>query len=123
MACPLFIPTTPLGETGLVMAPLGDLFGGHCSADPGAAIDPDTLRRCCNFGYARGHCARADKSEADAVRLLVRGERGNVVEIAWSVERDHHPVAVGIIEIEAGSCSPGDAPRCSVSKTGPDSGA
>lgn len=100
MACPLFIPTSPLGELVAVAAPLGDLYGGHCSADPAAEIEPEILRRYCNFGYARGFCARAAGSEADAVRLLVRGERGSLVEIAWAVERDHHPVAVGVMEVE-----------------------
>ena len=50
-------------------------------------IEPETLRRYCNFGYARGHCARATESDADAVRLLVKAERGGVVGISrgpWS---------------------------------------
>ena len=99
MACPLFIPTNSLGELVAIAAPLGDLYGGHCSADPAADIEPDTLRRYCNFGYARRFCARAGGSEADAVRLLVRGERGSLVQVAWALERDHHPVAVGVIEV------------------------
>ena len=102
MACPLFIPSTPLGELVSVATPLGDLYCGNCAADPAAFIDPDTLRRYCNFGYARGHCERAARSDADAVRLMVRADRGNVVEIAWAVERNHHPVAVGNMEIEPG---------------------
>jgi len=107
MACPLFIPSKPLGELVSVATPLGDLYGGNCAADPHALIEPDTLRRYCNFGYARGYCERAGQSDADAVRLMVRSEhrnadRGNVVEIAWAVERDHHPVAVGNMEIESG---------------------
>lgn len=101
MACPLFIPTTPLGELVSVATPLGDLYAGNCAADPQASIDPDTLRRYCNFGYARGHCARATQSDADAVRLMVRAERGNLVEIAWAVESNHHPVAVGNMEIDS----------------------
>lgn len=92
MACPLFIPSSPLG----------DLYGGSCAADPSVAIEAETLRRYCNFGYARGHCARAAQSDADAVRLLVRGARGSIVEISWAVERNHHPVAVGSVEIDTG---------------------
>jgi len=103
MACPLFIPGFPLGDLVSVAAPLGDLHGGSCAADPAAVVEPETLRRYCNFGYARGHCARASQSDSDAVRLLVRGERGSVVEIAWAVERNHHPVAVGTLEIETGA--------------------
>ncbi len=105
MACPLFIPLSPLGEITTIAAPLGDLHEGRCSADVSANIRPEILRRCCNFGYARSQCERAAQSEADAVRLLVRAERGTTVEVAWAIERNHHPVAVGVIEIETGSAA------------------
>jgi hypothetical protein len=100
MACPFFIPTAPLGDLVSIAPPLGDFFDGHCAADLSASIDVEILRRHCNFGYARGCCERAARSEADAVRLMVRGQRGSVVEIAWSIERNHHPVAVGRIDVE-----------------------
>lgn len=107
MACPLFVPTSPLGELVSRAAPLGDIYCGSCSAEPEVPIEPDTLRRFCNFGYARGQCARAAQSEADAVRLLIRADDGHAVEVAWSIERDHHPVAVGVeivqISVEAAS--------------------
>ena len=106
MACPLFVPSSPLGDLVSIAAPLGDLYAGHCSADPAAPVDPDTLRRFCNFGYARGHCERAAQSEADAVRLLVRADDGQAVEVAWSVERDHHPVAVGVESVQIGVDGP-----------------
>jgi hypothetical protein len=109
MACPLFIPHAPLGELIAVAPPLGDLYDGACQADPAAAIDPETLRRHCNFGYARGHCERARQSDADAVRLLVKGERGNLVDVAWAIERNHHPVAVGTLAVEADTLA---APPC-----------
>ena len=107
MACPLFIPNAPLGELVAAATPLGDLYGGQCAADRSAVIETDTLRRCCNFGYARGCCLRAETSNADAVRFMVRAARGSTVDIAWAVERNHHPVAVGCMEIEAGR-APGD---------------
>ena len=109
MACPLFIPSTPLGELVSIPTPLGDLYCGHCAAEPSATIDPGILRRYCNFGYARGHCERAAQSDSDAVRFLVRGARGSIVEIAWSIERDHHPVAVGNMEIETAEIGIGPA--------------
>lgn len=102
MACPLFIPSTPLGELVSGAVPLGDLHGGSCAAEPDVAADAETLRRYCNFGYARGHCERASQSDADAARFMVRAARGHVVEIAWALERNHHPVAVGTIEIDTG---------------------
>jgi len=100
MACPLFIPSAPIGDLIAIAPPLGDLFDGQCAADPSASIEGEVLRRYCNFGYARGCCERAAGSEADAVRLMVRGQHGSVVEIAWSIERNHHPVAVGRIDVE-----------------------
>src|ERR1035437_2028364 len=102
MAFPLFIPSSPLGQLVSIAMPLGDLYGGECAADTSAVITPETLRRYCNFGYARGHCERASQSDADAARFLVKAERGGVVEIAWAVERNHHPVAVGTMEIAPG---------------------
>ena len=91
-----------------VATPLGDLYGGQCAAELTGVIDPETLRRYCNFGYARGHCPRAAQSDADATRFMVRSAQGSVVEIAWAVERNHHPVAVGRMEIETAGPVAGD---------------
>ncbi len=104
MACPLFIPTTRLtgfSVPGLadLQAPLGDLYNGSCAAEPTTNIDPDILGHYCNFGRARAHCPRAEQSDADAVRFLVKGEKDGTVQVAWAVERDHHPVAVGVAEV------------------------
>lgn len=108
MACPLFIPSSPLGDLVTIAAPLGDLYAGHCAADPTAGLDGDRLRRHCNFGYARTFCERAAQADADAVRVLVRGDNGHAVEVAWAMERDHHPVAVGIemVGVVTGETSP-----------------
>jgi len=75
--------------------PLTGIFLGECSADSGAVIPPDTLRHCCNPGHARAMCARAAAIETDAVQLLVTSDHEGVIEIAWAMERNHHPVAVG----------------------------
>jgi hypothetical protein len=40
--------------------------------------------------------------EADAAQFLIRSHDGGVIEVAWSLERNHHPLAVGLIEIAAG---------------------
>ena len=99
MSCPLFMPSSPLGELVSIPTPLGDLYDGHCAADPTAVIAPEMLRHHCNFGHARGLCERAITSEADAARFLVKSDSGSLVEIAWAVERNHHPIATGTIEI------------------------
>jgi hypothetical protein len=84
--------------------PLTGVFTGECSADPGATIPPDMLRQCCNAGYARDVCARAASAQADAAAFLVKSDREGIVEVAWAVEKNHHPVAVGTLWI-----SPADA--------------
>jgi hypothetical protein len=76
--------------------PLGDFYGGECAAQPGTLVAIDMLHQCCNVGYARAVCSRAAKSDADAVRFLIKRASGNAIEVAWSLERNHHPVSVGI---------------------------
>jgi hypothetical protein len=93
MACPLFLPASPL-------TPLSDLYGGECAAEAGALIPVDTLRQCCNAGYARESCKRAAQSDADAFRFLIKANRDGVVDVAWSSERNHHPVAVGTLIVD-----------------------
>jgi hypothetical protein len=88
MACPLFLPLSPLGD-------FEDIYGGACAAQPSATIPVETLRRCCNAGYAREACTHAAQADADAFRFLIRSNRDGVVAVAWSSERDHHPLAVG----------------------------
>jgi hypothetical protein len=87
MACPLFLPE------------LSDPCKGQCAGDPAAIIPADTLRHWCTTGYARGVCERAAGSDADAMRFLVKSNRGGTVEVAWAIERNHHPVAVGSFEV------------------------
>ncbi len=91
MACPLFLPSERLGATRY--------FEGRCAADPLLAIPVDTLKNCCNPGYARDTCERAAQAEADAFRFLVKSRSYGTAEVAWTAERDHHPVAVGILSL------------------------
>jgi hypothetical protein len=104
MSCPLFLPGLPLGDFAPAGMPLGDVYGGVCAAErsSGAVPEPignDKLRRCCNVGYARSTCERAQDSPADAARFLVKSDRDGIVEVAWSLECNHHPVAVGTLEV------------------------
>lgn len=111
MACPLFIPSKPLGGIAPRTVTLGDLYGGSCDADRSAVIPDETLRDCCNPGYARDRCQRADKHHADAVRFLIRVKNFKGLEIAWSEEKNHHPVEVGLLHLASLS---GPAPEASV---------
>jgi hypothetical protein len=97
MACPLFLPSSPLAGFAAEASPFSDFYGGGCKAQPAALIPVDTLRRCCNAGYARTACDHAAQSDADAFRFLIKSHRDGVVGVAWSIERDHHPVAVGTL--------------------------
>jgi hypothetical protein len=97
MACPLFLPASSLSANS--MMPLNDLYGGECAAEIGVLIPVDVLRRCCNAGYARDSCPRAAQSDSDAFRFLVKSHRDGVVDVAWSSERNHHPVAVGNLAV------------------------
>ena len=95
MGCPLFLPSSH--------------FEGYCDADREAPVPPETVRSCCNPGYARGLCARAAEIEADAFRFLIGKRSFEGIEVAWSIERDHHPVAVGTLsltEARAGAATP-----------------
>ncbi len=91
MPCPFFLPSIPAREF-----------------DAGICLSGDSLRDCCATGYGRGQCHHAAQSDADAVRFLVKREHNGAVEVAWSMERDHHPVAVGIKTIKPGAAQDED---------------
>jgi hypothetical protein len=110
MSCPLFLPASPLGDFMPAGMPLGDVYGGTCAAASGAALPDDKIRRCCNVGYARATCEQARLSPADAARFLVKADRGGTVEVAWSLERHHHPVAVGTLQVAVGATDAAAAP-------------
>jgi hypothetical protein len=97
MACPLFLPDAR-------PAPLTDLHNGECASQPGAVLGPDLLHSC-NHGYARDTCERAAQSDSDAFRFLIRANHGGVIDVAWSSERNHHPVAVGTLSLTAAAPS------------------
>ncbi len=99
MPCPLFLPSHPLGEINPGASPLGDLFTGVCQGDPAYAIPREMLRKGCNYGYAREHCALAKQAEADSFCFVIARGGAASVTVRWSQERDHHPVAVGEIEV------------------------
>jgi hypothetical protein len=99
MPCPFFAPTARVKEFAEDAWPLGALFEGRCAANPQAEVPDEMQRRCCNIGYARRQCHAADAHEADAIRFLIRRVTGASVEVAWSTEHDHHPVAVGTLEV------------------------
>jgi hypothetical protein len=107
MACPLFVPASPL-------APLDEMYGGYCFVQPQTPIPIEMLRVCCNIGYARGVCQHAAHSNVDAFRFIVKAKRDGVITVAWSSERDHHPVAVGTLLL-AGNPRTEDPLECQAS--------
>ncbi len=104
MACPFFLPRAPLDG-------FSDVYGGECAAESRATIPAGTLRTCCNHGYGRDICARAAQSDSDAFRFAIKANRSGAVDVAWSSERNHHPVAVGTLTVDGGTRDNGPLER------------
>jgi hypothetical protein len=79
--------------------PLTGLFAGECAACPGTLVPIDRLRDCCNPGHARTSCPQAATIDPDAAQFLVTSDRDGVIEVSWAIEKNHHPVAVGTLQI------------------------
>jgi hypothetical protein len=83
------------------MLPLGDSWAGVCRAVPDRPWRPNEtiLRPLCNFGYARGNCARFPVEDGpDAVRFTISRDDAAGLRLYYVVERDHHPFAHGPFE-------------------------
>lgn len=92
--------------------PLGDLWSGVCTADPAMPVRPDelTLSDSCNMGYARGRCPRFPVAAgADAVRFCISRDSGDLVQVMYAIEQDHHPLAHGTVEYARSSGTFGTA--------------
>ncbi len=106
MACPYFYPTERFVGVTLwphpARLPLGDGFAGCCAANPSDGFSPaeNTLKECCNLGYARRCCDRFPQEGADAVRFTVSSERDAIIRVWYVLERDHHPYANGALEYD-----------------------
>ena len=98
MACPYFLPVTPLAGSAPA-SPLGAVFAGSCAAAPETEPNEVLLRTGCNHGYARAFCPHAAASQADAARFRIKSHHAGVIEVAWSHEKDHQPVAVGVLSL------------------------
>ena len=95
--CPLFLPATA--------APLTGVFSGECSANPGGALSDDMIRECCNRGYARSACTCAATVDGDSICFLVKSDHDGIVDVAWALERDHHPLSVGAVSVNGAPAS------------------
>jgi len=78
---------------------LGAIFTGSCHSDGSAHASEELVRDGCNTGYARNRCLHAAALDVDAVRFRIQSHAKGVIQIAWSSERDHHPVAVGTLQL------------------------
>jgi hypothetical protein len=80
--------------------PLGDTWSGTCHADAASPFTPDenALSHLCNMGYARGTCAHFPENQTcDALRFLIVSDRDQMIQVAYSMERDHYPKAHGTL--------------------------
>lgn len=95
MACPYFFPLERLTTwQPSAVLPLGDPWTGTCRSESDCEYQPADmdLRESCNFGYARGKCARFPRQAGpDAVRFAVRGGQDGALQILWVREMDHRP--------------------------------
>ena len=116
MACPWFLPRTPIRERrGAVAqrAPLGELWTGMCRA-PGqepAAIG-ETLCNPCNTGYAGRACSRFPQDgPADAVRFHVTSDKADELLLQYVFERQWWPAGHGVLQysVTRGEVSPAAA--------------
>src|SRR5262249_21157266 len=117
MACPCFDPGERLPGRG---GSLGDLYTGLCrAAESVKQPDEHTVAERCNLGYARGRCAHfpAD-APSDAVRFSVAKHEPQAIRIRYSLERDHRPVANGVLEYSPAAASFVDAPDAAVGRLG-----
>jgi hypothetical protein len=75
--------------------PLVDPWYGVCEAENGPwTPGEETLKECCNAGYARGRCARFPAAAPhDAVRFTA-GAGG---EILYVLEKDYSPAGHGTV--------------------------
>jgi hypothetical protein len=111
MACPYFVPQTPLAKAAAAFPrPLGDAWLGLCCANSpavAAATEQEQLEWC-NMGYASGKCARFVPGGPDAVRFSIAADSGSRVRLLWCAERGHLPFAHGALEYDrdTGALSP-----------------
>ena len=62
--------------------------------------DSETVRDLCNYGYARGRCARFPGGDsADAVRFAIGSDDQTLVVIRYAIERDHYPLDQGELSL------------------------
>jgi hypothetical protein len=100
MACPFFLPDTPM-EAELWphrrRLPLGDGWRGQCAT--GVSPGEEQLREFCNLGYAKKCPHLPAQREADAVRFSVHSE-GARVTVDYICEREHRPGRRGSLEFD-----------------------
>ncbi len=102
MACPYFRPTKPRpwrDWPGKLRPPLGEAYRGECLAGAEAFLPADDRLECCNLGYAAGQCPLFPTTKGpDAVRFAIALDRDGLIQINYSIERDHLPFQQGVIE-------------------------
>ena len=103
VACPYFRPVAIMAPARWTNPPrlsLLDAFDGVCEAGTDAgAPDDETLKECCNTGYARGRCERFPADAPwDAVRFTATGAGG----FRYVFEKDYAPAESGSVETATG---------------------
>lgn len=108
MACPYFLPVERMTEDlwpHRRRLPLGDGWGGRCTAASDAILSLDELRDCCNLGYATKCSHLPAERAADAVRFSVAWDRDGMIQLLFVLERAHEPGAHGTLRYALASDS------------------
>jgi hypothetical protein len=82
--------------------PLGGGWVGQCSAPGHAGETPsdEELQQFCNLGYAKSCSRMPEAPHWDAIRFAVAHDRGSRIELWFSCEANHRPVAHGTLEYD-----------------------
>ena len=99
MACPFFMPDSPLDADWPFpqRLPLGAGWAGVCTAPGHEGVRPshEELKNGCNLGYARTCDRLPAERHADAVRFVLGAERAGVVRVLFVCERAYLPASYG----------------------------
>lgn len=80
--------------------PLGAGWSGICCSPSrlDKEISTDHLQNFCNMGYATGCSNLPQERLYDSVRFAIAQDRGDIIFLQYSCEKDHRPAAHGKLE-------------------------
>jgi hypothetical protein len=109
MACPFFMPDQRFESDWPFprRLPLGAGWAGTCTATghEGARPSGEELKSGCNVGYAKTCSRLPAERHADAVRFVLGEERGGILRVLFTCEREYLPAGHGELVYEIANAS------------------